>query len=74
MVERDPEDFDNLRIKLIDFGVSGILLPGHKSYIRCGTFQYVAPEILENKGHSFEIDIWSLGCIFYQLTSSCAFF
>ena len=39
----------------------------------CGTPNYIAPEILESKffsysdisGHSYEVDIWSLGVIAY---------
>ncbi|KAJ9579498.1 hypothetical protein L9F63_004846, partial [Diploptera punctata] len=33
----------------------------------CGTPNYIAPEILNKKGHSFEVDIWSIGCIMYTL-------
>ena len=29
----------------------------------CGTPNYIAPEVLSKKGHSFEVDVWSLGCI-----------
>ncbi len=29
----------------------------------CGTPNYIAPEILNKKGHSFEVDVWSIGCI-----------
>ena len=29
----------------------------------CGTPNYIAPEVLNKKGHSFEVDVWSLGCI-----------
>ena len=33
----------------------------------CGTPNYIAPEVLGKKGHSYEVDGWSLGCIIYTL-------
>jgi len=33
----------------------------------CGTPNYIAPEILSKTGHSFEVDVWSIGCIMYAL-------
>lgn len=33
----------------------------------CGTPNYIAPEILTKSGHSYEVDIWSIGCIMYTL-------
>ena len=33
----------------------------------CGTPNYIAPEMLDKKGHSYEVDIWALGCILYTL-------
>ena len=29
----------------------------------CGTPNYIAPEVLGKKGHSYEVDVWSMGCI-----------
>ena len=33
----------------------------------CGTPNYIAPEILQNTGHSYEADIWSLACLMFAL-------
>lgn len=58
-----------LNLKLGDFGLAAKLkFPGQKRKTICGTPNYIAPEILEKKnGHSFEVDIWSLGVIMYTL-------
>jgi len=59
-----------MRIKVGDFGLSASL-PGYSVDDRrntvCGTPNYIAPEILAAKGHSFEVDMWSLGVIIYTL-------
>lgn len=56
-------------IKLGDFGLAAKLeFDNDKRYTVCGTPNYIAPEILENKnGHSYGVDIWSLGVIVYTL-------
>ena len=33
----------------------------------CGTVDYMAPEMIQNKPHDFKIDIWSLGVLLYEL-------
>jgi len=33
----------------------------------CGTPNYTSPEVLGKKGHSYEVDVWALGCILYTL-------
>ena len=34
---------------------------------KCGTPLTIAPEVHEGKSYTFSADIWSLGCIFYEL-------
>ena len=55
-------------IKLSDFGLSKLLEnPKDKAYTLCGTLQYLAPEIIKNKGYDKSVDWWSLGCVYYEM-------
>jgi polo-like kinase 1 len=57
-----------MEIKLGDFGLATRLeYNEEKKKTICGTPNYIAPEILEGKGHSYEVDIWSVGVIMYLL-------
>ena len=60
---------DQMEIKLGDFGLATKLdFDGERKRTICGTPNYIAPEVLEGKnGHSYEVDIWSLGVIIYTL-------
>ncbi|XP_060089203.1 serine/threonine-protein kinase Nek3-like [Heteronotia binoei] len=58
----------NGKVKLGDFG-SALLLASPKAYAcsYVGTPYYVPPEIWENEPYNNKSDIWSLGCILYEL-------
>lgn len=59
------EDMD---VKVGDFGLATkISNEKDRKLTLCGTPNYIAPEVLMKKGHGFEVDVWSLGCIVYTL-------
>ena len=60
---------DKMQLKLGDFGLATKLeFEGERKRSLCGTPNYIAPEILDGKsGHSFEVDIWSIGVCIYIL-------
>lgn len=59
---------DEMEIKIGDFGLATKLdHHGERKKTLCGTPNYIAPEMLNKKGHSYEVDIWALGCILFTL-------
>ncbi|KAK2883760.1 hypothetical protein Q8A67_017397 [Cirrhinus molitorella] len=54
-------------VKLVDFGFAKELSRGEKTYSFCGTPEYIPPEIIQNQGHDFAADFWSLGILIYEL-------
>jgi len=53
--------------KLTDFGFAKIMEPGTRTYTLCGTPEYIAPEVLLNKGHGKPVDWWTLGILIYEM-------
>ncbi|CAD8170900.1 unnamed protein product [Paramecium octaurelia] len=52
-------------LKLTDFGFAKVV--EDRTYTLCGTPEYLAPEILLNKGHSKPVDWWCLGIFIYEM-------
>jgi len=62
-------------LKLADFGWSNFMKreSGQVRTTFCGTLDYLAPEMLEpGHKHDFQVDIWSLGVLTYELLSGTA--
>ncbi|CAP28863.2 Protein CBR-PLK-1 [Caenorhabditis briggsae] len=58
---------DDLVVKIGDFGLATTVDGDERKKTLCGTPNYIAPEVLNKMGHSFEVDIWAVGCILYIL-------
>jgi serine/threonine protein kinase len=53
---------------LADFGLSRLnLATGVEAQTVCGTPYYMSPERIIEQPYSFASDIWSLGCILYEV-------
>jgi NIMA (never in mitosis gene a)-related kinase len=55
-------------IKLGDLNVSKVVKQG-LGYTQTGTPYYASPEVWEDKPYDTKSDIWSLGCVIYEMTS-----
>ena len=53
------------QVKVIDFGSS--CLENERIYLYIQSRFYRAPEVIFDLGYNYEIDMWSLGCILYEL-------
>lgn len=62
-----PSATNSTDIKLADFGFAKNVRDLNPKERPCGTFAYVPPEVILGKPFSYEVDIWSLGVIFYVL-------
>lgn len=56
--------------KLADFGFAKRVARGHsgRTYTVCGTPDYIAPEVIDRRGHGFAVDWWSLGVLVFELS------
>ncbi|CAG9822456.1 unnamed protein product [Phaedon cochleariae] len=54
-------------IALTDFGLSKLPLEEGKTYSFCGTVEYMAPEVVNRKGHTFAADWWSFGVLMFEM-------
>lgn len=52
-------------MKITDFGFAKQV--HFKTYTLCGTPEYIAPEVLLNKGHGKGVDWWTLGILAYEM-------
>ncbi|KAF7976507.1 hypothetical protein HWV62_6313 [Athelia sp. TMB] len=58
---------ENNTVKLGDFGLSKQLAQASFANTYVGTPYYMSPELMQEKAYDSKSDIWSLGCLIYEL-------
>ncbi|KAF9475225.1 kinase-like protein [Pholiota conissans] len=58
---------ENNTVKLGDFGLSKALPQASFANTYVGTPYYMSPELMQEKAYDSKSDIWSLGCLIYEL-------
>lgn len=54
-------------LKIVDFGYAKRI--ESRTFTMCGTPEYLAPELIQGKGHNKGVDYWALGVLIYEMLS-----
>ncbi|KDO23970.1 AGC/AKT protein kinase [Saprolegnia parasitica CBS 223.65] len=55
-------------VRLADFGLAKqAVSPSDTTYSFCGSVDYMAPEVILGVGYGLPADVWSLGCVVFEM-------
>lgn len=59
---------EGLQLKIADFGLAVQLPMNIKTVSKiCGTPNFTAPEVIRGLPYEFPVDVWAVGCIYYNM-------
>lgn len=62
------KEVEDLYVKVIDFGISGVCTAFQADMVDAGTIAYMPPECFEGQvASSPALDIWAIGLMFYAM-------
>eukprot|EP00961_Rhodomonas_salina_P108762 1464077-Rhodomonas_salina.6 len=56
-------------VKIADFGLAAVVNSNSLASSKVGTPLYMAPEQVRGAGYTAKSDVWSLGCIIYEMAA-----
>jgi len=65
------EDSPRAQLKIADFGFAKHLEVTAMATSVCGTPLYMAPEVYERRQYDAKADLWSMGCVIYEMLVGC---
>eukprot|EP00573_Skeletonema_grethae_P002648 CAMPEP_0201690804 /NCGR_PEP_ID=MMETSP0578-20130828/4125_1 /ASSEMBLY_ACC=CAM_ASM_000663 /TAXON_ID=267565 /ORGANISM="Skeletonema grethea, Strain CCMP 1804" /LENGTH=465 /DNA_ID=CAMNT_0048175863 /DNA_START=203 /DNA_END=1600 /DNA_ORIENTATION=+ len=71
LLARKPRSSQDVDVKIIDFGLSKILVDTSVASTFLGTRGYLAPEIIQRRQYTKSVDAWALGVIVFVLLCGC---
>lgn len=61
--------YKDLTAKIGDMNVSKLARKDGLNYTQTGTPFYASPEVWRDEPYDFKSDIWSLGCVLYEMAA-----
>lgn len=52
-------------VKMVEFGFAKVV--ADRTWTLCGTPEYLAPEVIQSKGHGLGVDWWTLGILLFEI-------